>query len=352
MSTRPPVQSKTAYLLGGLLQLSIAAALPTTATAQQAASSPTVRISPVILAEPEIETPLAIQVGPETSVPRQSFLRIRGLPLSARLSEGHVITPGSWAVPLSALPNLKVMAPLAGSGRTELTLALVAVDGGVLAEAKASLVVAPAWLLGTAAPRQDPPRSPSVKRAEDAPPPAKAAPVAAAPAPTGLAQQPSLVTTLAPATTGPSRPAEPPAKPSTAVAALPPPAAPATPPARAPVASLPPAQVAPPPAPAPRAQTVLSAEDRARAETIVQRGDAFLGQGNFAAARQFYRRAADMGLALGALRLASTFDPVELRLMAVRGLEPDPKEARTWYERAREMGSAEAISKLSRLDGR
>jgi TPR repeat protein len=85
---------------------------------------------------------------------------------------------------------------------------------------------------------------------------------------------------------------------------------------------------------------------------MLQRGEGFLAQGNLAAARQFFRRAADLGLALGALRLGATYDPLELSVMPVVGMQPDPKEAQFWYERARELGAVEAGPRISRLQGR
>lgn len=85
---------------------------------------------------------------------------------------------------------------------------------------------------------------------------------------------------------------------------------------------------------------------------MVQRGETFLRQGNLAAARQFFRRAADIGLALGALRMGATYDPAELSSQSIVGVSPDPKEASTWYERARELGAPEAGARLSRLQGR
>jgi TPR repeat protein len=97
---------------------------------------------------------------------------------------------------------------------------------------------------------------------------------------------------------------------------------------------------------------ILAPADRERAEAMVQRGDTFWRQGNYAAARQFFRRAADMGLAAGALRMGATYDPSELAGLAVVGLVPEPKEASMWYERARELGAPEATSRLSRLQGR
>jgi TPR repeat protein len=56
-----------------------------------------------------------------------------------------------------------------------------------------------------------------------------------------------------------------------------------------------------------------------------------------------------MGLPQAALRLGATFDPAEIPALRATGLAADPKEARVWYERARELGAAEATSRLSRL---
>lgn len=95
-----------------------------------------------------------------------------------------------------------------------------------------------------------------------------------------------------------------------------------------------------------------TAADRQRAETLVQRGDVFMRQGNVAAARQFYRRAADIGLATAALKMGATYDPTELAAQAVVGLVGDTKEAGLWYERARDLGAPEASARLSRLQSR
>ena len=84
-------------------------------------------------------------------MPRNSFVRVRGLPPMAALSEGHSIAPGSWAVPLAALPDLKIMLPAAPPGRSEIVITLVAVDGSVLAEAKSTLAVAAAAAASRAA---------------------------------------------------------------------------------------------------------------------------------------------------------------------------------------------------------
>jgi len=138
------------------------------------------------------------------------------------------------------------------------------------------------------------------------------------------------------------------------IAAPPPPEPPERPPPRT-IELAPPAQAARPPvrpaAPSPR--PVLPAETRASAERMLAQGTKHLSQGNIGAARMFFRRAADAGLADGALRLGETYDPAELdRLDALVSLTPDREEARKWYERARELGSPQAEGRLARLLGR
>jgi TPR repeat protein len=50
--------------------------------------------------------------------------------------------------------------------------------------------------------------------------------------------------------------------------------------------------------------------------------------------------------------LASTYDPDELAKIKVVGLQPNIEEARKWYEKARELGAAEASERLRRLGAR
>ena len=95
---------------------------------------------------------------------------------------------------------------------------------------------------------------------------------------------------------------------------------------------------------------MLTPGEAERAGRLLYQGDNYRNQGNIAAARQFYRRAADMGLALAALRLAGTYDATELAQLNVQGgIDPDVGEARKWYERAKELGSGEAAARLSRM---
>jgi hypothetical protein len=93
----------------------------------------------------------------------------------------------------------------------------------------------------------------------------------------------------------------------------------------------------------------ITAQERARAEDLVAQGDRYIVQGKVASARLFFRQAADANLALGAMRLAATYDPAELSALKVLGVGPDLAEARKWYERARELGAPEAEQRLANL---
>ena len=250
---------------------------------------PRINIGRVVLVEPASETPIPIQVGPIDAIPRNSFVRIRGMPPAAVLSEGHSIAPGSWAIPLAVLPNLRISLPVGIAGKSEVTIALVQIDGTVLAEAKSSLVIAAAALIAPDQPTSQPQRNvasvgPPPSALEASPPPAVRPPV--------------------PAATLPSN--------------------------------------EPPP--------LTEAQQRALAFVVPGRPQA--QEGNIAAARLFFQRAADAGLAEGALALAATYDPAELARMRVAGVQPDLALARRWYERARELGAKEADERLRQLGAR
>jgi hypothetical protein len=278
-------------------------AVPLPAVAQDNARASTIQVQTrpsgdvvvkapaVLLGEPASEVPFNIEVGPVESIPRNSFLRVRGLPHMIALSEGYAIAPGAWAVPIISLSKLRLAIPVGLSGRSEIGVALVTMEGAIIAEAKTSLVIAAAHLIAP----------------NEAPPPA--------------ADRPKL-----PAETPP------PAPPAPKAAALPPPAAPA-----------------PPAAPIAPARPQISPAAHERATHFMERATAFLEQGNVAAARLFLERAAEEGLAEGALTLGGTYDEAELANMKALGLKPDPSLARRWYERARDLGSRDAAARLSRL---
>jgi hypothetical protein len=108
------------------------------------------------------------------------------------------------------------------------------------------------------------------------------------------------------------------------------------------------AKPAPPPAP-----VALSPQDAEKARLMTERGDDSMEEGKITAARLFYKAAAEIGWAPAAFALAKTYDGNELaRSKVVGGVLPDPALARKWYERARELGSAEATRRLQAAETR
>jgi hypothetical protein len=85
---------------------------------------------------------------------------------------------------------------------------------------------------------------------------------------------------------------------------------------------------------------------------LIRRGEEFIATGDLAAARLMLQRAAEGGAARAALALAGTYDPNVLEQLRVKGFAPDVTLAQAWYERAKELGSAEAPRRLERLASR
>lgn len=235
-------------------------------------AEPRISVPLAIVTEPASQISVTVDVAPRASLPITGFLQVRGLPQFASINDAYAIGPGAWAVPLYALPVLRLNIPTAISGRSEIEIALVNADGRILAEARTSLIVA-------------------------APSGVDAALAATAPA-LAAAEMPPV---------GPTHRETPPTGPA--------------------------------------------AEPKS-AQELVSQGERYLTQGKVAAARLFFRQAADLGVAAAALRLAATYDPAELSNLKVQGIAPDPLEARKWYERARELGATEAEARLARLNGK
>jgi hypothetical protein len=239
---------------------------------------PRIVVAPTIVAEPASQAPLIIQVSPLEGLPDNSFLRLRGFPSSVSLTEGHAIAPGAWAIPLVGLASLKAIVPAGVSGRNDISISLVGVDGRTLAESKTALVIA----------APTPPQ-----RVQPEPPPRASPPLPA---------------------------------PLSTVAKAPPPAATAP---------------------------DISGEEKVRAERMMAQGARHLEQGNISAARMFFQRAAEAGLAAAAIRMGATYDPAELsRVSALSGVPANRNEARRWYELARDLGAPDAEDRLGRLTGR
>jgi hypothetical protein len=123
------------------------------------------------------------------------------------------------------------------------------------------------------------------------------------------------------------------------------PAAAAPPPLSAisPVAVLPPAT---PPAAAPQPARQADPEEMAN---LMQRAKSFLTSGDLMSARLLLERAAEMQVADAALLLAQTYDPDVLGTADVRNTTPEPAKARAWYQKAAQLGSADAQHRLAQL---
>jgi hypothetical protein len=83
--------------------------------------------------------------------------------------------------------------------------------------------------------------------------------------------------------------------------------------------------------------------------TLMTRGKALLASGDIPPARLLLERAAEAGEASAALMLAQTYDPTVLGTQDIRNITPDPAQARSWYQRAAQLGSADAQRRLSQL---
>jgi hypothetical protein len=276
-----------AAALAGLIAALLAMLEPGRAQAQSS-PRPSITVATTIAAEAATQAPFPIGVGPPGALPRNSFVRVRGLPPMAALSDGHSIAPGAWAIALGALPNLKITLPAGSIGRSEIVITLVAVDGTVLAEERSVLSIAAARQSEKAQTRPDPP------------PPASA----------------SILRAGAPLQTPPEAAERP--------------------------------RSAPPQTPQ-AAHKPLAPQEKERAQRLMAKGDEQLALGDVASARLFYERAADAGYAPAAMALAATFDAAELERLKVLGIPADAKAARRWYQRARELGASGAEERLRRL---
>ena len=84
-------------------------------------------------------------------------------------------------------------------------------------------------------------------------------------------------------------------------------------------------------------------------DRLLSRGHALLEQGDVAAARLLFERAAAAGLAAAMTALGQSFDPLELQRRGVIGVKPDPVRALEWYRAANAAGDPAARDRSARL---
>jgi len=271
----------------------------------------TIIVASTIYAEPSEPWPVLVEIDPSRWAPSDSVLHVRGLPPTAFLSEGYRLSSGVWLLPIVGLSNLEIHVPTGVSEQSELTFTLVRTDGSVLAKAHAVLsILEPVSTTAAAAAvvhMSTGDINRGAKEAESSP-------------------------SAAMATSAPATPAAlaPPEKKNESTASLGPS------PATAPEQPL-------------RTATTIPAQQLEHASKMLVRGKHELDNGNISAARQFFRRAAEAGLAIGAFLLASTYDSHELGGQRILGVQPDHAVAERWYKRAEELGAPRAKERLLRL---
>ena len=82
---------------------------------------------------------------------------------------------------------------------------------------------------------------------------------------------------------------------------------------------------------------------------LLKRAKSLLSIGDITSARLLLERAADAQEAEAALMLAGTYDPLVLGSQDLRSVTPDPAAARVWYQKAAQLGSADAQRRLGQL---
>lgn len=100
------------------------------------------------------------------------------------------------------------------------------------------------------------------------------------------------------------------------------------------------------PAPAPREAAPVRRIDPDELAVLLKRAKSLLAIGDVTSARLLLERAADAQEPEAALMLAGTYDPQVQASQDMRGVAPDPEAAKVWYQKAAQLGSADAKRRL------
>jgi TPR repeat protein len=102
---------------------------------------------------------------------------------------------------------------------------------------------------------------------------------------------------------------------------------------------------------APRPISAAAVPDHSEIASLLASGRTFLSHGDLASARVSLSRAAERDDPEAAFALAETYDPTELKRLGISNFQShaDPAKAREWYRRAADLGSADASSRLGEL---
>lgn len=92
-----------------------------------------------------------------------------------------------------------------------------------------------------------------------------------------------------------------------------------------------------------------AAEPDLNERMLLGRGTELFKKGDVAGARVIFEYLAAKGSAQGAIAMGETYDPLVLDKLFIKGLDPDAEKAQAWYQKAEELGSGEARSRLNAL---
>src|SRR6516165_5686544 len=98
-----------------------------------------------------------------------------------------------------------------------------------------------------------------------------------------------------------------------------------------------------------RAAMILRSDENDRIDGLIKHGQKMVEVGYLAGARAYFERAVEAGSGEAAVLLCATYDPAFIEKMGAQGIKPDLKEARSWYERAKQLRVADADAKLADL---
>jgi hypothetical protein len=85
---------------------------------------------------------------------------------------------------------------------------------------------------------------------------------------------------------------------------------------------------------------------------LMKQGEQFIAAGDVITARVVFQRGAEAGDANAAMALGATYDPAVLAKLGVLGMSADVEKARSWYQKAENLGSPEARRRLDVLADR
>jgi TPR repeat protein len=262
------------------------------------------------------------------------------LPPDVELSVGDMVASDKWQILVAQLGSAWIAPPENFAGSIDL-IAQLHLSDGKIADRVALRVE---WVSPPA-----PPPAQHENALKEAPPAvALASATAEADRAASLSERPLLPF---PAQVQPDRQERPDSEVSSAVTPSPPDQEKiAARPPSAPAPSLPQLEhqeiAASPPISRPPAQDQF---DQKEITVFLNRGKNLIASGDLAAARIVLRRAVDANNAEAALALAATYDPFVLRELKVYGFTGDAAMARTWYEKAAELGSLVAPRRLEIL---